>query len=59
MVQGPYLETDSWKASHKFLAFMEPESSLPYSKQPTTGSYPETHVSSPYPYTIFSLYDPF
>jgi len=30
----------------KFPPFMEPESSLPYSQQPATGSYPEPDASS-------------
>jgi hypothetical protein len=31
----------------KFPALMEPEGSLPYSQEPTTGSYPESDESIP------------
>jgi hypothetical protein len=37
--------------------FMEPEDSLPYSQEPSTGPYPEHDRSSPY-YPILSLQDP-
>jgi hypothetical protein len=33
---------------------MEPEGSLPYSQEPTTGSYPEPDVSVPHHNTLFS-----
>jgi len=32
---------------------MEPESALPYSQQPTTGSYSEVKESIPHSHTLF------
>jgi hypothetical protein len=33
--------------------FMEPEVSLPYSKELTTGCYPEPDESNPHPHNLF------
>jgi hypothetical protein len=40
------------------LHFMEPEGSLPHSKEPSTCPYPEPYQSSPFPPSHF-LEDPF
>jgi hypothetical protein len=49
MEQNPSWEADqSLQLVKKFPAFMEPESSLPYSQLPATRPYPEPIPTSPH-----------
>jgi hypothetical protein len=48
MAQDTIWKADSHSACQKIPAFfMEPEGSLPYSQQPSTGTYPEPVESRP------------
>jgi hypothetical protein len=54
----PSIEADSSSPSQENpRLLMEPEISIPYSQEPTTDSYPESHESSPHSHTCFFKID--